>query len=69
MPLWVELPFSLAALGDEERCNEGHRLTRLRAAHLGNEEVQVRGKEGAKRYPEMRKAKMLCPVWRRRNKK
>ena len=61
--------FSLAVLREEERRNEGHRLTRLRAAHVGNEEVQVRGKEGEEGCPEKGKAKMLCPVWRRKKKK
>lgn len=30
--LWVEFAFSLAALWDEERCNKGQGLRRLRAA-------------------------------------
>lgn len=48
--LWVELPFffSLSALQGEERCNERHGVTRLRAAGAGNEEVCRSGRGGGR---------------------
>lgn len=40
--------FSLSALQGEERCNERHGVTRLRAAGAGNEEVCRSGRGGGR---------------------